>query len=109
MIVQSPVPNRQAEVGDVYVFTITVNTPSGGEYRPGDFLEILQETEEAPFGLLNSQGNYLCRTKLGDSVWSSIQAMLAGEYLVLPPKVPDYFSSECVVVPPAPRYEREVL
>lgn len=53
-------------------------TRRGETYYVGDKIELIEKTDEYPYGLLSSLGNWKVKGKDGEvTVWSSIDAMLA--------------------------------
>lgn len=82
--VYSPTIERQPQPGDVYEFVEGCRTIGGHEYPPGSHLVILEQTNEAPHGYINPQGNFKCRSPEGRvSVWSSIHGQIADGHLRL--------------------------
>lgn len=76
-----PRPEVLPEAGDVLIFTKQWSTPSGISYQPGDEIHLMCRTEEAPWGKLSELGNWKCITKMGVTVWSNIEWLLATDCL----------------------------
>lgn len=80
---KAPRPKRLPRKGDVYEFVYPAHTPRGA-YNPGDRLEILGRTNEAPHGLTSSLGNVEAKCKHADSsVWTNIEWAIARNSLRL--------------------------
>lgn len=67
------VPEPRPKPGEVYEWTISVRTIGGVDYVPGDIVELLELTYEAPHGYHCSVGNWRVRCKTGVSVWTTIE------------------------------------
>lgn len=76
-------PRRLPHVGDIYRFTVHCNTLANVSYQPGDTLEIIGRTVDAPHGLTSSLGNLRVKCKYFTSVWTNIEMAIAEGILVL--------------------------
>lgn len=69
-------PDVMPKAGDVLVFTAPAFTPAF-QYHEGDELCLLYETDDHPWELLCSLGNWVVKCQHQTSVWSNIQIGLA--------------------------------
>ena len=81
-------PERMPKPGDVYEFKFHVRTIGSDMYVPGDTIELIEKTHDAPQGYLCSAGNCRVKSKYGTSVWSSIQHLIHWENIALISSVP---------------------
>ena len=82
---RAPCPERLPQPGDVYEFTLPINTAGNCSYNIGDTLTILERTSEAPHLRLSSLGNLRVQCKYHVSVWTNIEWMIADGHLKLKP------------------------
>lgn len=66
-------PNPRPQPGDVYERTSFARTVGGQDYEVGDTIEVIEMTKDSPHGYHSSAGNWRCRTKVGVSVWTSLE------------------------------------
>lgn len=64
------------EPGDILYVEDAFTTPGDALYLPGDTLELLCRTDEAPWGRISSLGNWWVKCKYGTSVWANIEYIL---------------------------------
>ncbi len=65
------------QAGEVYQFEMPVSTRAGHYFMPGDLLYIHEATEETPYGEIGPRGmNWICRTRFGVSVWSTLESCI---------------------------------
>lgn len=69
-------PDVMPKAGDVLVCTEDIWTPAA-QYLEGDELQLLYETDDHPWELLCSLGNWVVKCKYQTSVWSNIQIGLS--------------------------------
>lgn len=62
--------------GDKLRVAQSFNTPAFS-YRLGDVLELIERTDEAPYGVKCSLGNWRVKDKFFTSVWSNIEWAMA--------------------------------
>lgn len=67
-------PDILPQSGDVLIVRVPFRTLGGISYYPGDTLELIKRTDEAPFYYRSSLGNWLVKCKAKTSVWSSIES-----------------------------------
>ena len=62
--------------GDVLVWLDACYTLAGHHFKKGDTIELLERTEEAPFGVRCSLGNWRVKTKYecseDETIWSNL-------------------------------------
>lgn len=67
--------------------TLRVCTPfrtlANVQYVPGDLLQLIERTAEAPHHRRSTLGNWLVKCKHMESVWTNIEWMLAERTLVI--------------------------
>lgn len=76
-------PDRALQAGDVYRVVTPFRTFASVTYEPGDQLEIIERTDEAPHGRRSSLGNLRVRCKHFESVWTCFEPMILDGSVVL--------------------------
>jgi len=75
------------KAGDVLAFAEPAWTAAGHAFNLGDTIELLARTDEAPWGIQCSLGNWRVRTKYDtmpqEAVWSNIDRIYADHRLEL--------------------------
>jgi hypothetical protein len=72
-----PLPETLPQAGDVLVVEKTFKTPAGYIYQVGTRLRLIERTQDAPFGMLSSLGNWVVECPFQKSVWTNIELMIA--------------------------------
>lgn len=80
--IQQETPDVLPQSGEILVATIHFRTSAGTKYVPGDEFELLERTNEAPYGYLSSLGNWRVKCKARTSIWSSIESCMFDGWLV---------------------------
>jgi hypothetical protein len=81
--VELPRPKEDLQPGQVLRVMKPVVTLGNFCYYQGDILELVERTQEAPYGYQSSLGNWVVRCPHQVSVWSNIEAAVAeGELTV---------------------------
>lgn len=70
------------QAGQKYKFTSPMYNPVGLTYNPGDELELIEPTEDAPHGHKSPLGNWVVKCPHQISVWSSVWLLVDQGYLV---------------------------
>jgi len=72
-----PTPHELPAAGQVLTFKHGVRTLAGVSYSPGDTLELIERTSEAPHHRCSSLGNWRVKCKYMVSVWTNIEWLIA--------------------------------
>jgi len=72
-----PRPECLPQAGDVLVVEKPLVTQAGYFYQVGSRLRLIERTQDAPFGLLSSLGNWVVECPFQKSVWTNIELMIA--------------------------------
>jgi hypothetical protein len=72
-----PRPERLPQAGDVLVVEKAFRTKAGYVYHVGSKLRLIERTQDAPYGLLSSLGNWVVECPFQESVWTNIELMIA--------------------------------
>ena len=82
-------PKRRPRPGDVYkcVFNIFDGWHKK-YYEPGDTIEAIGQTNEAPHGYKCSAGNWKVKTKHGEFVWADFEHLITADHITLASAAP---------------------
>ena len=69
--------NIQVKAGEVYEFSHNTSTRAGHVHPKGSLVVVLRHTDEAPYGEIGENGNWVCQTQFGISVWSTLEQGIA--------------------------------
>ena len=72
-----PRPEMLPQAGDVLVVEKVFRTKAGYVYPVGSKLRLIERTQDAPYGLLSSLGNWVVECPFHQSVWTNIELMIA--------------------------------
>ena len=72
-----PRPEILPQAGEVLVAEKAFRTKAGYVYQVGSRLRLIERTQDAPFGLLSSLGNWAVECPFQESVWTNIELMIA--------------------------------
>jgi len=74
---QFPRPEILPQAGDVLMAEKLFRTKAGLVYQVGTRLRLIERTQDAPFGMLSSLGNWVVECPFQVSVWTNIELMIA--------------------------------
>jgi hypothetical protein len=78
----------EIQEGDVYEFLCPVSTRAGHVHMTGELLHVHDRTGQTPFGEIGPQGhNWICRTRHGLSVWTTLEHCIERGLLRKQPEV----------------------
>jgi hypothetical protein len=77
-----PRPETLPQAGDVLVAEKAFRTKAGYLYQVGSRLRLIERTQDAPYRLLSSLGNWVVECPYQVSVWTNIELMVAEGTLV---------------------------
>lgn len=63
--------------GDILKAKLPIITRGNQKFEIGDKFVLVKKTRSAPFGIICSSGNWLVKTKYGETVWGNLQLNLA--------------------------------
>lgn len=85
-------PDPPLQPGEILEWTEPATTAAGHHFKPGDTIALIERTEDAPWDLRCSLGNWRVHTKYqvppSEGIWSNIDWAFSEGRLKRQPKVP---------------------